>query len=41
MHILGMPLDHHLRLDIPPASISVVETGAGFARVLGINAGLI
>lgn len=41
MHILGMPLDFHLRLDIPPASISVVELSIGFARVLGINRGLI
>jgi probable phosphoglycerate mutase len=39
MHILGMPLDLHLRLDIPPASISVVETGPDLARVLGINVG--
>jgi broad specificity phosphatase PhoE len=37
MHILGIPLDFHLRLDIPPASISVLETVPGFARVLGIN----
>lgn len=39
MHILGMPLDLHLRLDIPPASVSLVEMRPGFARVLGINAG--
>jgi probable phosphoglycerate mutase len=39
MHILGMPLDLHLRLDIPPASISVVEMDLGLARVLGINVG--
>jgi probable phosphoglycerate mutase len=39
MHILGMPLDLHLRLDIPPASVSVVQMSPGFARVLGINAG--
>lgn len=37
MHILGMPLDFHLRLDIPPASISVVEIEPDSARVLGIN----
>jgi probable phosphoglycerate mutase len=37
MHILGIPLDFHLRLDLPPASISVVEMSPRFARVLGIN----
>ena len=37
MHFLGMPLDFHLRLDIPPCSISVVELRHDFARVSGIN----
>jgi broad specificity phosphatase PhoE len=39
MHILGIPLDFHLRLNIPPASVSVIEKSASFARVLGINVG--
>jgi probable phosphoglycerate mutase len=37
MHILGAPLDFHRRLDIPPASVSVVELSSDSARVLGIN----
>jgi probable phosphoglycerate mutase len=37
MHILGIPLDFHLRLEIPPASVSIVEMSPDFARVTGIN----
>jgi probable phosphoglycerate mutase len=37
MHILGMPLDFHMRLEIPPASICVVEMQPDLARVFGIN----
>lgn len=37
MHFLGIPLDFHLRLDIPPASVSRIEMSPDFARILGIN----
>lgn len=34
---LGMPLDHLLRLDVAPASVSIVEAGAEGVRVLCVN----
>ncbi len=37
MHFLGIPLDFHLRLEILPASITVVELDSNLARVRAIN----
>jgi broad specificity phosphatase PhoE len=34
---LGSPLDHHLRLDISPASVSVLELAEWGPRVVSIN----
>lgn len=35
--ILGLPLDNMLRFAIDPASVSRVELGAGWARVITVN----
>lgn len=35
--VLGLSLDHMLRFDIDPASVSRIEAGPGRARVLGLN----
>jgi probable phosphoglycerate mutase len=37
-HFLGMPLDLLLRLEIDPASLSLVELGENFAHVRLLNA---
>lgn len=37
MHFLGIPLDFHLRLEILPASITVVELDSSLARVRAVN----
>jgi probable phosphoglycerate mutase len=37
LHCLGMPIDFYRRLEILPASISVVEIGDCGPRVLGLN----
>lgn len=37
MHFLGIPLDFHLRLEIQPASITILELSADKAIVRGIN----
>lgn len=37
LHFLGMPMDHFLRLEISPASVSVVRVGDYGPWVLGIN----
>jgi probable phosphoglycerate mutase len=37
MHFLGIPLDFHLRLEILPASITIVEFGPHFPVVRAIN----
>jgi broad specificity phosphatase PhoE len=37
MHFLGIPLDFHLRLEILPASITIVEFRAHFPVVRAIN----
>jgi probable phosphoglycerate mutase len=37
LHALGMPLDFFLRLDIRPASVSILETTDQGPRVLGVN----
>jgi probable phosphoglycerate mutase len=36
-HLLGVPLDHLLRLDVDPASVSEVELAPWGARVLRVN----
>lgn len=36
-HYLGLSLDHMLRLEAAPASVSAVEVGNGWARVLSVN----
>lgn len=36
--VLGMPLDFILRLDIAPASRSVLDLGPGWGKVMGVNA---
>ncbi len=38
LHHLGMPLDMFRRIDISPASITILELGAGGGRFLCINA---
>ena len=35
--VLGLSLDNLLRFEIGPASISQIEAGAGWARVLSLN----
>ena len=35
--VLGMPLDFILRLDIAPASRSVLDLGAGWGKVMAVN----
>lgn len=37
MHVLGIPADHIQRIDIQPASISVVRLQETFPIVLGVN----
>ena len=37
LHFLGMPMDHFLRLEISPASVSVLTLDDWGPRVLGIN----
>ena len=37
MHVLGSPADHIQRIDIQPASISVVRLQETFPMVLGVN----
>ena len=34
---LGLSLDHILRFDIDPGSVSTIEVGAGQARIIRIN----
>jgi broad specificity phosphatase PhoE len=36
-HHLGLPLDHLLRFEVDPGSVSRVEIGAGGARILSVN----
>ena len=36
-HHLGLPLDHLLRLEVDPASVSRIEIGPGGARILSVN----
>jgi broad specificity phosphatase PhoE len=36
-HYLGLPLDHLLRFDVDPASLSRIEVGAWGGRVGSIN----
>lgn len=38
-HFLGMPLDHLLRLEVAPASVSTVRLAPWGPRVLGFNRG--
>jgi broad specificity phosphatase PhoE len=35
--VLGLPLDNLLRFEIGPASMSRIEAGAGWARLLSLN----
>jgi broad specificity phosphatase PhoE len=35
--VLGLSLDNLLRFEIDPASISRIEAGPGYARVLALN----
>jgi probable phosphoglycerate mutase len=35
--VLGMPLDLFLRIEIDPASLTLIEFGENFARVLFLN----
>ena len=35
--VLGLSLDNLLRFEIDPASVSRIEVGPGYARVLGLN----
>lgn len=37
LHHLGMPLDHILRLEISPASVSVLEAGGWGSRIVCLN----
>ena len=37
MHVLGIPVDHIQRMDIQPASISVVRLQDAYPMVLGVN----
>ncbi|HKU44432.1 MAG TPA: histidine phosphatase family protein [Polyangiales bacterium] len=37
LYFLGMPLDHHVRLDVAPASCSELELGRDWVRVLSIS----
>ena len=37
MHFLGIPLDFHLRIEIQPASITILQLFADTASVRGIN----
>jgi broad specificity phosphatase PhoE len=37
LHYLGMPLDHIHRLEIAPASVSILRLGIGGPRVLALN----
>jgi broad specificity phosphatase PhoE len=36
-HFLGLPVEHLTRLEIAPASLSLLEVGAWGARLLGLN----
>jgi broad specificity phosphatase PhoE len=36
-HFLGLPIDHLLRMEITPASVSLLEVGLWGARLLGLN----
>jgi probable phosphoglycerate mutase len=36
-YFLGMPIDYVLRFEISPASISIIEIGDGWTRVLQVN----
>jgi ribonuclease H / adenosylcobalamin/alpha-ribazole phosphatase len=36
-HVLGLSLDHLLRFEIAPASLTTLEVGAGWARLLSLN----
>ena len=36
-HYLGMPVDNFLRVEVPPACVSVVQVGDDRVRVRGIN----
>ena len=37
LHCLGLPLDAYERLEVAPASVSVVELHGGTARVVRLN----
>jgi len=37
MHFLGIPLDFHLRLEVQPASLSILELSADIGIMRGIN----
>lgn len=37
LHLAGMPLDHFLRLDVQPASMSIVELADWGPRILRLN----
>ncbi|NAZ37558.1 histidine phosphatase family protein [Rubellimicrobium sp. CFH 75288] len=36
-HVLGLPLDNLLRLEVGPASVTRIEAGPGWARLTGLN----
>jgi broad specificity phosphatase PhoE len=36
-HFVGIPIDHLSRMEIAPASVSLLEVGAWGARLLGLN----
>ena len=36
-HHLGLPLDHMLRFDVDPASVSRIALGAWGARIMTVN----
>jgi probable phosphoglycerate mutase len=39
LHALGMPLDHWARIQIDPASLSILDYGLDHVQVLGMNHG--
>jgi len=39
MHYLGMPMDFVHRLELSPASVSVIEVDALAVRIVSLNAG--
>jgi len=39
LHYLGMPVDHFLRIQIDPVSVSVLQVAAWEVRVLSMNSG--